>query len=249
MLPPLRRTRLSGLVLVTVFFIAGLMAVACAGAEPAAGPDGTPPVAETATPPSTSTPGTEPTATTGLPDATPSPTAVAQMTPKPTETIAISPQFTDHPDCEDIDRTPLPVVPVTIESGSVTATLIAEVAASDSQWLQGLMCRSVVPHGTGMLFPRPTPSTGGFWMFNTYVALDILYLEGDGRVVDFKTMTPCPRHDEETDEQWRARCSSESKAYAPRAQYVTVLELPSGWLESKGVVNVEQSRVRWQELE
>ncbi len=57
-----------------------------------------------------------------------------------------------------------------------------EVAGTAAAQQTGMMFRDRVPSGTGMLFPMDPPRPAAFWMHNTYVALDIIFIGADGRV-------------------------------------------------------------------
>jgi len=50
---------------------------------------------------------------------------------------------------------------------------VLEIAATPEQRALGLMGRSEVPRGTGMIFLFDEPAREGFWMKNCLVALDI----------------------------------------------------------------------------
>jgi uncharacterized membrane protein (UPF0127 family) len=69
-------------------------------------------------------------------------------------------------------------------------TVMAEVAATAEERSEGLMYRDEVPDGTGMLFVFPDNAVRSFWMANTYVPLDIAYLDPSFRVVDIIQMEP-----------------------------------------------------------
>jgi len=69
-------------------------------------------------------------------------------------------------------------------------TVVAEVAATAEERSEGLMYRDEVPDGTGMLFVFPDSRVRSFWMANTYVALDIAYMDPSFRVVDIMQMEP-----------------------------------------------------------
>ncbi len=56
----------------------------------------------------------------------------------------------------------------------------------------GLMDRGALPQDHGMLFIYPLESELRFWMRNTLIPLDILFLGSTLRVVDVQRMTPQP---------------------------------------------------------
>jgi uncharacterized membrane protein (UPF0127 family) len=118
------------------------------------------------------------------------------------------------------------------EAGTIAVEV--ELADTPENRGQGLMCRAEVPAGTGMVFLWSEPISAGFWMFNTYVPLDILYVGPDAHVVAARTMAPCPRAAPEQHAEWTARCAAESSAYAAGTDYRMAVELPAGWLESQG---------------
>ena len=100
------------------------------------------------------------------------------------------PSFVASPDCENLVFGVLPVTELTISSGvAEDITLHVEVANDASERSQGLMCRDPVPPGTGMLFTYNTDRSNGYWMFNTYAPIDILYLDQSGHVVDTVNVT------------------------------------------------------------
>ena len=67
-------------------------------------------------------------------------------------------------------------------------TVVAEIAATADERSQGLMYREDVPDGTGMLFVFQQASIQGFWMANTYVPLDIAYMDSSYTIVDILQM-------------------------------------------------------------
>ncbi|MSQ34228.1 MAG: DUF192 domain-containing protein [Dehalococcoidia bacterium] len=139
--------------------------------------------------------------------------------------------------------------PVTIKSGDLELFVQAEVASTESERSQGLMCRLTVPPGTGMLFVFDQPTAGGFWMFNTYAPIDLLYIDGTGRVVSALTMKPCPRNRGEDSEPWPTRCRANALEYRPSSVYSAAIELPAGWLASNGIptpFNMETLTITWQ---
>ena len=69
------------------------------------------------------------------------------------------------------------------------ATFQVEVAQTIEERQQGLMFRRELPQGQGMLFVQP-PGPAAFWMKNTYIPLDLLYFDADGKLLQIRADTP-----------------------------------------------------------
>lgn len=77
---------------------------------------------------------------------------------------------------------------VKIALGKTTLTL--ELADTPAKHELGLMNRASMAADDGMLFVFDTPGYYAFWMKNTLIGLDIIYLDAAGTVVDIHTRKP-----------------------------------------------------------
>jgi uncharacterized protein len=74
----------------------------------------------------------------------------------------------------------------------------AELAITQTQREQGLMFRRQLAANKGMLFVFPASQAIAVWMKNTLIALDIVFLNEDGQIIDIAAdvppcrETPCP---------------------------------------------------------
>jgi uncharacterized membrane protein (UPF0127 family) len=98
--------------------------------------------------------------------------------------------------------------------------LEVEIADTSASRTRGMMWRTNVPPGTGMLFIFPDEEVHQFWMRNTLVPLDMLFLDKTGRVVGIVAQA-----EPQTLERRTVGVPS-----------VYVLEVAGGWAEKAGVV-------------
>lgn len=98
-------------------------------------------------------------------------------------------------------------------------TLRLEVVDTPAARSRGLMYRRELPDGTGMLFVFDEESDHAFWMKNTFIPLDMIFVSGEGRIVGVhadarpQTLTPI------------------SVGHPSR----WVIEVPAGWAARAGV--------------
>jgi uncharacterized protein len=72
--------------------------------------------------------------------------------------------------------------------GSRSYTL--EIAAREFERNKGLMYRDEIPSDHGMIFVFAMPLERSFWMRNTRIPLDIIFVDGGGKVVSISRMEP-----------------------------------------------------------
>ena len=111
---------------------------------------------------------------------------------------------------------------------SVIRTIDIEIAETDAERNQGLMHRRSMGFGRGMLFLFDRADESGFWMKNTPMPLDIVFVGPDSQVVSIaKRTTPF----------------SEETIY-PAAPKQFVVEVRAGFADRFGIE--EGTRIRWQ---
>src|SRR5262245_55072368 len=90
---------------------------------------------------------------------------------------------------------PLGAVPAageqTVEIASTSGVHIfsVEVVDNDADRAKGLMYRKELPEGRGMLFDFHRDQEVSFWMQNTYIPLDMIFIRGDGRILRIEENT------------------------------------------------------------
>ncbi len=99
-------------------------------------------------------------------------------------------------------------------------TLTFEVARTVQEQEWGLSHRTSLPLNQGMLFVFPTPSIYTFWMKDTLIPLDIVWINHD-QIVDSVTLQPQQGND--------------IPQYTPHVQADRVLEVNAGQAEANGL--------------
>jgi uncharacterized protein len=84
-----------------------------------------------------------------------------------------------------------PAAQQTLEIASKTGvhSFAVEVVDNDADRAKGLMYRKELPEGRGMLFDFHRDQDVSFWMQNTYIPLDMVFIRGDGRILRIEENT------------------------------------------------------------
>ena len=181
------------------------------------------------------TPNTEPSPTSA--DAAPAPTATptqvataAPTTPAPVDAGRCIEPLADPPPpvakpaatCpQDPEATP-PVLArgkITIPELKGAPALDVEIADTPATEQRGLMYRTKLGENKGMIFVWPSESRRTFWMHNTCIPLDMLFLAKDGTVVGLLEQVP----------------TLNDRARSVRCAAAYVLEVNAGWTRRHGI--------------
>ncbi len=106
------------------------------------------------------------------------------------------------------------LIAVTMPGGTV---IMAELATTAEERARGLMFRPTLEQNRGMLFTFAEPQQWSFWMKNTRIPLDIIWMDGRKKIVHIARRVPtCSRTDD--------GCPQ----YQPNENALYVLELAAG---------------------
>ena len=108
---------------------------------------------------------------------------------------------------------------VLVETASGTHAVTVEVARSDEERARGLMNRTRLDPDAGMLFVFAESDDHSFWMKNTFLPLDMIFVDEQGRVAGVLENVP--------------PLSTEARTIGRPSRYV--LEVNAGWSARHGV--------------
>ncbi|WP_437683802.1 DUF192 domain-containing protein [Sorangium sp. So ce131] len=105
--------------------------------------------------------------------------------------------------------------------------VLVEIARKEQERARGLMYRKNMPENRGMIFVFEQRTNHSFWMHNTCLPLDMLFIDSDGTIVGIEENTPTLN-----DSTFQVGCPS-----------TYVLELNAGWARRHGVVAGQKVRL------
>lgn len=105
-------------------------------------------------------------------------------------------------------------------TGLDSVTIAIEIADTDSARSRGLMQRASLPQKSGMLFIFDREEPRSFWMANTPLSLDIIFVNNDSSIVNIAKYTK-PRSPKQIRSEGNARY---------------VVEVPAGFTDRYGIV-------------
>jgi uncharacterized membrane protein (UPF0127 family) len=126
-----------------------------------------------------------------------------------------------------------PEVPPALRTGRVTfedaqgMSITVEITQNDHDRQRGLMYRKSMADDHGMIFWFEEKSNHAFWMHNTCIPLDMLYIDDDGLIVGIEENTPTL-----SDDTFEVGCASKY-----------VLEVNAGWTRSHAVKAGQRVRI------
>ena len=121
------------------------------------------------------------------------------------------------------------LAPLKIKTASGALDFKVEVARTGEEQERGLMFRTSLPEFGGMIFPMVPPREASFWMKNTVIPLDMIFIRSDGTI---------------------ARIAANTIPYdltpvSSGEPVVAVLEIAGGRAEALGIA--ENDRVTWKD--
>ncbi|HEY8434937.1 MAG TPA: DUF192 domain-containing protein [Sphingomicrobium sp.] len=81
-------------------------------------------------------------------------------------------------------------MPLTIRTATATHMFTVQIAATPEQQEHGLMFYRSLGADQGMIFPYDPPQSVSFWMKNTLIPLDMVFIRADGTIARIATAKP-----------------------------------------------------------
>lgn len=111
-------------------------------------------------------------------------------------------------------QAPMPLMELRIGKHVLTA----EVAHTETDRMQGLMHRRMLPENRGMLFVFTQVALHGMWMMNTHIPLSVAFIDESGTIVNIEDMQPHTRD-----------------PHSAKRPVRYALEMNQGWFRKRGI--------------
>jgi uncharacterized membrane protein (UPF0127 family) len=101
--------------------------------------------------------------------------------------------------CSKEDTDGISTTHVTFPNGK---TIVVEIERKTAELMKGMMFRDSLAEDHGMLFVNPKEDVYSYWMYQTRIPLDIIWMDHDRRIVEISADTPpckteatqCPKY-------------------------------------------------------
>ena len=113
------------------------------------------------------------------------------------------------------------VKPIKINNGNDEIIINAEVVDKPADMEKGLMFRESPGENEGMLFVFEEEGKYSFWMKNTLIPLDMIFIDAGGKIVGIESAVPCEK--------------DQCPTYDPAENHLYVLEANGGFAEKNGI--------------
>jgi uncharacterized membrane protein (UPF0127 family) len=87
-------------------------------------------------------------------------------------------------------QTGLPTEQLAVNTGSGPKRFKVQIAADEATREKGLMFVRHMADDEGMIFDFKTPQQTAFWMHNTYIPLDLIFVQADGKILRIARNAP-----------------------------------------------------------
>jgi uncharacterized membrane protein (UPF0127 family) len=111
---------------------------------------------------------------------------------------------------------------LTLSDSAKSVQIPVEIAETPEETSRGLMYRTSLDAGAGMVFLFGAKTRTGFWMKNTLIPLSIAFFDDRGVINDILDMEPC-------------LAAVDCPSYYPKNDYVGALEVNKGFFAKKGI--------------
>ena len=110
---------------------------------------------------------------------------------------------------------------VEIDNGDEIIKIKVEIAADDEERANGLMFREKLGKNKGMLFVYSNSEVRTFWMKNTLIPLDIIFISSELEIINIEEALPC--------------LEDPCKVYSSKEEVKYVLEVNKGFTKWKNI--------------